>query len=239
MGIASLILGIVSIVIGFVPFIGIIALVPAIVGLVLGIVETINCSKKKESTGKGIAGIVLSTLAIVFIIFWVFVIANSDSTTTNTSTNNNNANSNEIVNTETSTSANNVQEEKTSFNVGETFSNNNIKITFVSADQDFKNYGKYANVKSGYKVIKATFDIENIGTSDEYVSNYDYKCYADDVACDAFYTLDLDDGLSATISSGKKASGSVYFEVPQNASKITLEYNTNIFTSENIEFVVK
>ena len=233
MGIASLILGIVSIVVGFIPFCGIIALVPAIIGLILGIVETIRCSKKKEPNGKGIAGIVLSTLAVVFILFWVLVVANSDSTSTN------NTNSNETASTETSTPVNNVQEKKTSFNVGETFSNNNVKIKFASVDQDFKNYSKYATVKSGYKIIKATFDFENVGSSDEFVSYYDFKCYADDVACDAFYNTDLDDELSATISSGKKASGSVYFEVPQNAGKITLEYSTNVFTSENIEFIVK
>lgn len=68
MGVASLILGIISLVIGFIPFCGIIALVPAIVGLILGIVEIAKKGKAGEPKGKGIAGLVCSAIAIVIII---------------------------------------------------------------------------------------------------------------------------------------------------------------------------
>lgn len=73
MGIAALILGILSIIIGFIPLCGSIALLPAIIGLILGIVDTIQKSKKGEKKGISIAGLVLSAIAIVVIIFWVFV----------------------------------------------------------------------------------------------------------------------------------------------------------------------
>lgn len=65
MGIASLVLGIVSIILIFVPFIWIISIVTAIVGLILGIISLI----KKENKGKCIAGIVLSVLTILLSIF--------------------------------------------------------------------------------------------------------------------------------------------------------------------------
>lgn len=74
MGIAALVLGIISIILGFIPLIGAIAFVPAIVGLVLGIVDIVNKNKKKEPKGMSIAGTVLSAIAIVFIIFWIFVV---------------------------------------------------------------------------------------------------------------------------------------------------------------------
>lgn len=61
MGIASLILGIVSIILIFVPFIWIISIVTAIVGLILGIISLV----KKENKGKSIAGIILSVLTIL------------------------------------------------------------------------------------------------------------------------------------------------------------------------------
>lgn len=73
MGIAALILGIISIIIGFIPLCGSIAFIPAVVGLILGIVDTVQKSKKDEKKGISIAGIVLSALAIVIISLWVFL----------------------------------------------------------------------------------------------------------------------------------------------------------------------
>lgn len=73
MGIAALILGIVSIIIGFIPLCGAIALLPALIGLILGIVDIVKKSKSNESKAMGITGTVLSALAMVIIFFWVFV----------------------------------------------------------------------------------------------------------------------------------------------------------------------
>lgn len=74
MGIAALILGICSALLGMVPFCGYFAFIPAIIGLVLGIAEIVTKSKKKEPKGMGIAGTVLSAVAIIFIAFWTLVI---------------------------------------------------------------------------------------------------------------------------------------------------------------------
>lgn len=73
MGIAALILGIISLIIGFVPLCGSIALLPAIIGLILGIVDTVRKSKKGEKKGVSIAGLVLSAMATIVIVFWVFI----------------------------------------------------------------------------------------------------------------------------------------------------------------------
>lgn len=73
MGIAALVLGIISIIIGFIPLCGSIALLPAIIGLILGIVDTVQKSKKGEKKGVSIAGLVLSAIAVAVIIFWVFI----------------------------------------------------------------------------------------------------------------------------------------------------------------------
>ena len=61
MGLASLILGIISFILGFIPFFWLIAIIPALVGLILGIV---SLAKKKEK-GKSIAGIVLCAITIL------------------------------------------------------------------------------------------------------------------------------------------------------------------------------
>lgn len=75
MGVASLVLGIISIVFGFIPFCGAIAFIPALVGLILGIVDAVKKSKSQQPKGMAIAGIILSAIAIVIIGWWVFVVA--------------------------------------------------------------------------------------------------------------------------------------------------------------------
>ncbi|MGN0568605.1 MAG: hypothetical protein ACI4JR_08460, partial [Acutalibacteraceae bacterium] len=128
---------------------------------------------------------------------------------------------------------------KSSYNVGETYQNNYIKITFTDADTNFKNYNKYATVPSGYKVIMAEFDFENLSSHDEVASAYDFDCYADDESCENFWSV-TDSGFTDTLSTGKKAIGRhVYFLVPVNAEKIVIEYELNSFDSSRIEFVVQ
>lgn len=74
MGVAALVLGIISLIIGFIPLCGAIALVPAIVGLILGIVDIVKKSKEEGAKkGLAIAGTVLSAIAICIIIWWVFI----------------------------------------------------------------------------------------------------------------------------------------------------------------------
>lgn len=62
LGITSMILGIIAIIISFVPFLNIISLPTAIIAIVFGIITVIRTSVKKEFA---ISGIILSVLAIV------------------------------------------------------------------------------------------------------------------------------------------------------------------------------
>ena len=75
MGIAALVLGIVAVIVGFIPVCGFIALVPAAVGLVLGIIDAKQKSKQKQPKGVSVAGIILNIIAIVVILIWVVVLA--------------------------------------------------------------------------------------------------------------------------------------------------------------------
>lgn len=90
------------------------------------------------------------------------------------------------------------------------------------------------------RAIKLTFEIENISSSDRLVSASDFKCYADDTAMSDYYSFSFNDYLSTTtISAGRKATGSVYFEVPKNANSIDVEYETNYWSGNKAIFVVK
>lgn len=120
--------------------------------------------------------------------------------------------------------------------VGETLITNTLKITYKSSADD--KGAQYFPAASGNKIIKLTFEIENISSTDQIVSVYDFKCYSDDVASSAYYYGD--NGLSTTtLSSGRKATGNVYFEVPQNANSIDVEYETNYWSGNKAIFVVK
>ncbi len=82
MGIASMVIGIVAAILGFVPFCNYFAFIPAIVGLALGIVDVVLRSKKGEQKGIGIAGIVLNGAAIILIFLWTVVFAGAAATVT-------------------------------------------------------------------------------------------------------------------------------------------------------------
>lgn len=127
-------------------------------------------------------------------------------------------------------------EEPVKVKVGETLTTNTLKITYKSSADD--KGAEYFPAASGNKIIKLTFEIENISSTDQIISVYDFKCYSDDVASSAYYYGD--NGLSTTtLSSGRKATGNVYFEVPQNANSIDVEYETNYWSGNKAIFVVK
>lgn len=140
--------------------------------------------------------------------------------------------------TENQESQKTTEDVKTEYSLGEIFKNSNIAIKYVSLDENFTGYSEYAQVKAGNKVIKAEFEAENLGSSDEYFYSGDFNCYADGYDCDDFWSVD-DNSFGSTLSSGKKSKGNVYFEVPQDAEKITIEYTLNSFTGDKVVFIVK
>lgn len=134
--------------------------------------------------------------------------------------------------------SNNDSDKDKIYKVGEIYQNNNIAIKYVSLNDNFTNYSQYAEVKKGYKIIKAEFEAENLGTTDEYFSSYDFNCYADGYDCEDFWSVD-DSTFGSTLSKGRKTKGAVYYMVPKDSKEIILEYDVNAFTGEKVKFKVK
>lgn len=132
---------------------------------------------------------------------------------------------------------------KTSFKVNETFQNKYEKITMTEVNTNFTDYSEYLKPKDGNKVIMLKFEFENINDEKDelYVSSLNFNAYADGTAVDSFYVgRDKYNDLSATVGKGKKAIGYIFYEVPENAQKITVEYNANFWTDgTNIEFIIQ
>lgn len=72
-GVASLVLGIVSLVIMFIPYVGWLAIPACVVGLILGIVGTSTASKGNR--GVAIAGLCVSAVVLVLIVLVVILAA--------------------------------------------------------------------------------------------------------------------------------------------------------------------
>ena len=166
------------------------------------------------------------TFILILIIIIIIAVNSGDDTTPKTT----------LTSGSSTDTSSNVDENKI-YSVGEIYQDENIAIKYVSLNSNFTNYSEYAEVKSGYKVIQAEFEAENLGTSDELFSSYDFNCYADGYDCEAFWSVD-DSTFSSNLSSGKKAKGYVYFTVPSDAQEIVIEYSLNMFTNEKIKFKV-
>lgn len=227
MGIASFVIGLTCLILS--PFLSVFLILPSILALVLGIIDTVIKSKKKQPKGLSIAGIVLSVIALIIciliVVFAVFIYNNastaiSDGLTSIT----------DEIKSELSKS-------DITCKVGESATLDNIKVTLKSVDKDFKDYNSYANIEDGCKILKANFEFENVGDYSEYVSYSDFNCFADKFSCDNFYSV-KDAYFSESIPEGKKASGSVYFEVPNNANLLEIEFDTNSYIDGKIIFNV-
>lgn len=122
------------------------------------------------------------------------------------------------------------------FSVGEIVETSYLKIKYLSAEEYISD-NEYIQPKDGYTYYKMDFEFENISDSDEYVSSFDFICYADDYDMEQVYLDEMD--LDATLSPGKKTKGSVFFEVPVDSETITIEYEINFWSEDKVIFEVK
>ena len=222
MGIASFVIGLICLILS--PFLSVFLILPAILGLILGIVSVVIKSKKKEPKGLAIAGIVLSTIALVVCILVTFLLVNVYTAVSD--------NISDYIDNEES------QITEKSAKIGESTTLNYVTVTLVAVDNDFKDYYSFASVDDDCKILKADFEFENVGDYTEYVSYSDFECYADKFSCDNFSSVE-DGYFYASIGKGKKAKGSIYFEVPKDAEKIEIEYDGGSYDGSKITFVVE
>ncbi len=84
MDIASLVIGIVAVIVGFIPCVQVFVFLPALVGLILGLVSFLRKRQVEEPTGIAIAGILLNAVPLVIMtILAIFVGFSADAATIN------------------------------------------------------------------------------------------------------------------------------------------------------------
>lgn len=174
--------------------------------------------------------------------FWliivIIVIAIAGGSTNNNSTPTSSPTTSSTTNLATSSEEKETEQNETTIvSAGEEISTSDTKISFVSVE-DYKGYDSYSEPKTGNKIIRAEFVFENISNSDIYLNGFD--CYADGEKCEEYYYADdYKNPTLESLSSGKKITAVVYYEVPTDAEDILLEYETNAWTNNKIEFKIK
>ncbi|HOZ54540.1 MAG TPA: DUF4352 domain-containing protein [Clostridia bacterium] len=207
MGIASLIIGIICLILGGIPFCNVIILLPSIVGIILGIIAIII----NKQRGLAIAGLIM---CIISILIYSLVSASTPKVS-------------EIFNNLGENSL------KSEYRVGETAQKDGLKITLKSVE-NYVSDNPYSQPNKGNKFIKLKFEFENIGSSDQYASIYDFEAYVDNTKVEQRFFNN--DSLSATLSQNKKSEGYIYFEVPSSSNKCTVEYQLSVWTSEKVVY---
>lgn len=190
-----------------------------------------NCRKKQGGKGKWIV------IAVVVLLV-IGAAAGGGDTETTTKTG-------EVASKTADTSANKAdtessEEEKpvdNQFAVGDIVETPDFKISYISASE-YTSTNEFIQPKEGNVFYRMEFEFENISNTDQTISSLmSWGCYADGYAAEQSYVGD--DQIDVTLSPGKKAKGAVYYEVPQDAKEITLEYETNYWTENKIVFIVK
>lgn len=116
--------------------------------------------------------------------------------------------------------------------IGDALSDGEMKLTLTGAYMyDRIGEGYLVNTpKDGKEYLLFFFDVENISSEEQFISYFDFDGYVDDVSINTttiFGSVDDKETLSATIATGKKASGFVAFEVDKTWEEFELHYDNN------------
>ena len=200
-----------------------------------------NCRKKQGGIGKWIV------IAVVVIVLIAAVSGGGDNkdknpqkvgeTTTGTASAKEETSGNDADNT-SDTKQQETEEVSNVFQIGDVVETENFKITFVSAGA-YESDNEFLQPKDGCEYWQFEFRFENISDTDQAVSSMmDWECYADNAKADQTWIGD-DNGLDATLSAGREAQETIYFEVPKDVQSVELEYDINFWQSDKIVFVGK
>ncbi len=209
-----------------------------------------NCNKENEKSAKTCAGCGAKqkntgkTIAIVAAIVVVLTIAvssngNKKDKIDNSGAASASASSAPTAGDDPSSQSSSSSSSEESVKVGGSYEGNGLKFTVNAADTAFvvpdDTYGMY-KLDSGLHYVKVDFTFENTGSSgDKYVSIYDFKCYADDSACEQkFVNSVTGDFMNTQLSPGRNKSFSTLYAVSDGAKKIELEYTSNVWTNKKI-----
>lgn len=106
---------------------------------------------------------------------------------------------------------------------------NGLKITYKGFKK-YKDYTPYSAPREGYIIIQLDFTAKNTDNSAKYISADDFICKADFKPTKRY--LFSKNELNGYVKAGETVLGSLYFEVPENANCIVVEYTADFWSGE-------
>lgn len=106
------------------------------------------------------------------------------------------------------------------------------KVSFTNC-YEYTDYDEWTAPKAGYKVVVFEFEVENGNSSNFNFGSYGFEGYADNVKVEPYYYMDSD--IELNLAPGRTGTGTVAFEVPEDAQSIQADYD---FGGNNIAVFV-
>lgn len=75
MGIIGIVLGIISLIVAFIPCVGIVAFFPGVLAIVFSIISIVQASNGNGKKGLGIAALIISIVSVVIAAVWIVIIS--------------------------------------------------------------------------------------------------------------------------------------------------------------------
>ncbi|MBQ6752998.1 MAG: DUF4352 domain-containing protein [Clostridia bacterium] len=110
------------------------------------------------------------------------------------------------------------------YGVGDTVKTEKAEITLVNVEQvpTEASWYEFGTVKEGNIVYKATFAYKNTTNTDIYISESDFKLYADNQVCETVWLLDS--SINENIGAEREATMEYTYAVPEGAKELEFEY---------------
>lgn len=140
---------------------------------------------------------------------------------------------------------------KKELSVGDSFEESNLKMTVDNIQYDWKVPDSGNDVtdslykaKDGYTYVKMDVTMKNTGDSDVFSSSTDFKLYADNNPYDQEYGMDSygvnpNGSDFSSLSAGRKASFSVFWQVPVRSKSVEIEYEPSFWSDKKVLIKVK
>lgn len=227
-----------------------IVIILAVISVAIGIadVEIGHCKADRQLRFLSVLSIVLATISIsVAITFtaascYINQIGSLFTTSMSQESNTDNADTEKDSETEqeekqeekktTSTAKKDTSPKTITAKVGGGITYGKAKVSFTNC-YEYTDYDEWTAPKAGYKVVVFEFEVENGNSSNFNFGSYGFEGYADNVKVEPYYYMDSD--IELNLAPGRTGTGTVAFEVPEDAQSIQTDYD---FGGNNIAVFV-
>ena len=194
-----------------------------------------NCRKSQRPNGCLIA------VLVVVVLFILVGVAGGGSSKNDAASSSTTSSTVQTDNAAASQEAAPTPEPKTTYTVGETAEDKDIKVTLVSAEQSTGS--QFLTPADGNIYVVLEFEIENNSNTDISVSSLaSFEAYCDDYSVNMDLTANLlydnKNQLDGSVAAGKKMNGVIGYEVPADFKTLEVKFTPSFWSNRAITFEI-